>query len=155
VSQELILPSVSDLLAEAMGELSDPPSPTAAIPEAPKFVSRTTPAPAVAPKPASALSPATAPKKVSLASPLLPSAPKVKPAQPKATMAPMLGGLSAPSLGGAPALKLSVPEHLEGQEVEIVVQVRHAGAVVAESQVKKSVPAKGSVTKLTVEMKRS
>ena len=95
-----------------------------------------------------------APKKPSLGAPLLPMAPKSKPAAARSPMAPMLGGLAVPGLGTAPALKLSVPEHLEGQDVEIVVQVRHGGQVVAENHVKKTVPAKGGVTKVSVELKR-
>ena len=44
---------------------------------------------------------------------------------------------------------------MDGQEIEIHVQLRHQGAVVAEGQILRPAPFKGSTAKLSVELKRS
>ena len=61
-----------------------------------------------------------------------------------------VGRLGAPSV-----LRLEVPESLEGQEIEVLVQVRHQGQMVAEGRIQRTAPAKGTTAKLSVELKRS
>ena len=57
---------------------------------------------------------------------------------------------------GAPSvLRLEVPPEMDGQEVEVFVQLRHQGVVLAEGQVHRPAPAKGTTAKLSVELKRS
>lgn len=89
--------------------------------------------------------------------PPVPKAPAAKPAAPKAVASPLsglLGELTQVGRAGAVStLRLELPEGLEG-EIEVVVQVKAAGAVVAEKQLERPVPAKGIAAKLTVELKR-
>jgi hypothetical protein len=44
---------------------------------------------------------------------------------------------------------------MDGQEVEVFVQLRHQGQVLAEGQIHRPAPQKGSTAKLSVELKRS
>ncbi|MDR3684970.1 MAG: hypothetical protein P4L11_14680 [Geothrix sp.] len=68
----------------------------------------------------------------------------------------LLGELTQAGRSGQPAvLRLEVPPELEAHEVEVVVQLRHQGQVLAEGMVHHSLPGKGSTSKLNVELKRS
>lgn len=83
-------------------------------------------------------------------------APKTKSPDPKDAINSLLGELTLVGRSGAPSvLRLEVPAELEGQELEVVVQLRAQGAVVAEGQLHRPAPAKGATAKLTVELKRS
>ncbi|HEU4950612.1 MAG TPA: GTPase domain-containing protein [Holophagaceae bacterium] len=93
----------------------------------------------------------------------LPPVPKAAPSAAKPSAKPasaahlsnLLGELTqVGKLGGAPSvLRLELPEGLDG-DIEVVVQVKAAGAVVAEKQLERPVPAKGIAAKVTVELKR-
>ncbi len=75
---------------------------------------------------------------------------------PKDAISSLLEELTQVGRQGAPSvLRIEVPADLEGQEIEVVVQLRHQGAVVAEGQIQRPAPAKGSTAKLSVELKRS
>jgi hypothetical protein len=75
---------------------------------------------------------------------------------PKDAISSLLEELTQVGRQGAPSvLRIEVPPGLDGQEVEVVVQLRHGGAVVAEGQIHRPAPAKGSTAKLSVELKRS
>ncbi len=68
----------------------------------------------------------------------------------------LLGELTLAGRFGAPSvLRLEVPSEAEGQELEVVVQVRHQGQVLAEGMIHRPAPGKGSTAKLSVELKRS
>ena len=68
----------------------------------------------------------------------------------------LLGELTQAGRSGQPAvLRLEVPPDLEAREIEVVVQLRHQGRVIAEGVAHHTVPAKGSASKLSVEFKRS
>ncbi len=83
-------------------------------------------------------------------------APKTKGPDAKEALSSLLGELTLVGRSGAPSvLRLEVPADLEGQELEVVVQLRARGEVVAEGQVHRPVPAKGATAKLSVELKRS
>jgi len=78
-----------------------------------------------------------------------------KGADPKDAISSLLDELTLVGRQGAPAvLRLEVPADLEGQEMEVVVQLRHKGAVVAEGQIHRPAPTRGSTAKLSVELKR-
>lgn len=75
---------------------------------------------------------------------------------PKDAISSLLEELTQVGRQGAPSvLRIEVPADLEGHEIEVVVQLRHQGAVVAEGQIQRPAPAKGSTAKLSVELKRS
>ncbi|HEX9009739.1 MAG TPA: hypothetical protein VF804_05180 [Holophagaceae bacterium] len=83
-------------------------------------------------------------------------APKVKTPDAKEAISSLLGELTLVGRSGAPSvLRLEVPGDLEEQELEVVVQLRTRGEVVAEGQIHRPAPAKGATAKLTVELKRS
>jgi signal recognition particle receptor subunit beta len=74
----------------------------------------------------------------------------------KDAISSLLGELTQVGRQGAPSvLRLDVPAEMDGQEVEVFVQLRHKGVVLAEGQVHRPAPAKGSTAKLSVELKRS
>jgi hypothetical protein len=50
---------------------------------------------------------------------------------------------------------MEVPPDADGHEIEVVVQLRSQGQVVAEGTIHHSMPGKGSTSKLSVEFKRS
>nr|WP_243302193.1 GTPase domain-containing protein [Geothrix oryzisoli] len=82
--------------------------------------------------------------------------PRPRSADPKDAISSLLDELTHVGRQGAPSvLRLEVPAGLEGQEVEVVVQLRHQGVVVAEGQIHRPAPAKGGTAKLSVELKRS
>ncbi len=60
-----------------------------------------------------------------------------------------VGRLGAPSV-----LRIDVPADVDGQEFEVVVQLRSKGQVVAEGQIHRPVPGKGTTGKLSIELKR-
>jgi hypothetical protein len=72
------------------------------------------------------------------------------------TISSLLGELTLAGRSGAPSvLRLEVPPELDGQELEVVVQLRHKGQILVEGQIHRPAPAKGSTAKLSVEMKRT
>ena len=89
---------------------------------------------------------------------LEPKRPVIRPrsADPKDAISSLLDELTHVGRQGAPSvLRLEVPAGLEGQEVEVFVQLRHQGQVLAEGQIHRPAPAKGATAKLSVELKRS
>ncbi len=67
----------------------------------------------------------------------------------------LMGELTQVGRSGAPSvLRLEVPAELEGQVIEVVVQLRHQGQVLVEGQISRPAPGKGSTAKLSVELKR-
>jgi signal recognition particle receptor subunit beta len=67
----------------------------------------------------------------------------------------LLGELTQVGRLGAPSvLRLEVPEALDGQEIEVIVQVRHNGQTLVEGKLQRHVPAKATTAKLTVELKQ-
>lgn len=108
-----------------------------------------------APKPSIAM---TATPKIAvprIATPALPSAPAPKAASKSAaSLNNLLGELTQVGRMGAPSiLRLELPEGLEG-EIEVIVQVKAGGEIIAQKQLDRPSPAKGIATKLTVELKR-
>ena len=82
------------------------------------------------------------------------------PAKPKAVdhkdaINSLMGELTQVGRSGAPSiLRLEVPAEVDGDEIEVVVQLRHRGQVLVEGQIRRPAPGKGSTAKLSVEMKR-
>jgi small GTP-binding protein len=67
----------------------------------------------------------------------------------------LMGELTQAGRSGAPSvLRLEVPSELDGQELEVVVQLRHQGRVLMEGQLQRHAPAKGTTARLSVELKR-
>ncbi len=67
----------------------------------------------------------------------------------------LLGELTQVGRMGAPSvLRLEVPSSMEGQEIEVVVQLRQAGEVLVEGSIHRPAPGKGSTSKLSIELKR-
>lgn len=107
-------------------------------------------------KPAPAPTPKVAVPKIAIPAP--PKAPAPKSASPNASGATNLSNLlgeltQVGRIGGISTLRLDLPDGLEG-EVEVIVQVKSAGELVAEKKLDRPVPAKGIAAKLTVELKR-
>ncbi len=68
----------------------------------------------------------------------------------------LMGELTQVGRSGAPSvLRLEVPPEVDGQEVEVVVQLRQGGRILVEGQIRRPAPGKGSTAKLSVELKRS
>ncbi len=68
----------------------------------------------------------------------------------------LMGELTQVGRSGAPSvLRLEVPAEVDGQEIEVVVQLRYKGELLAEGQIHRPAPGKGSTAKLSVELKRS
>ncbi len=158
------LPSVGELLDEAASAppaAAPHPSPSAAaapITMAPPRLA----APRLHASPLKPLRPAVLPVHLSLPKPVAPMmvtlAPPALPrpwalAAPRPAMAAMFSDL-APA-GALSALKLELPSSLEGPDLEITVQVRQGGYVVSEGTLHKAVPGAGSVSRFSVELKRS
>ena len=81
---------------------------------------------------------------------------KPKSADSRDAISSLLGELTQVGRQGAPSvLRLEVPADLEGQEVEVLVQLRHRGQVVAEGQIQRPAPGRGSTAKLSVELRRN
>ena len=67
-----------------------------------------------------------------------------------------MGELTQAGRSGQPSvLRMEVPPDTDGHEIEVVVQLRSQGQVVAEGTIHHSLPGKGSTSKLSVEFKRS
>jgi small GTP-binding protein len=82
-------------------------------------------------------------------------APRPKTVDSKDAISSLMGELTQVGRQGAPSvLRLEVPSETDGQEVEIFVQVRLKGQMVAEGQIHRPAPAKGSTAKLSVELKQ-
>ena len=107
---------------------------------------------------ANAAAPSVTPK-VAMPKIGLPPIPKAAPlAKPAAkTAAPLsnlLGELTQVGRAGAMStLRIELPEGLEG-EIEVIVQVKAAGELVAEKRMERPSPAKGIAARLTLELKR-
>ena len=56
--------------------------------------------------------------------------------------------------GSALRLRLDVPSELEDPELELVVQLRSGGQVLAEGQFLRPAPSRGGTARLSVELKR-
>jgi signal recognition particle receptor subunit beta len=81
---------------------------------------------------------------------------RLKGADSKDAISSLLDELTHVGRQGAPSvLRLEVPPEMDGQEVEVFVQLRHQGQVLAEGQIHRPAPQKGSTAKLSVELKRS
>ncbi len=82
--------------------------------------------------------------------------PKPKSIDHKDAINSLLGELTQAGRFGSPSvLRLEVPAEADGQEFEVVVQLRRHGQVLAEGQISRPAPGKGSTVKLSVELKRS
>lgn len=80
---------------------------------------------------------------------------KPKPVDHKDAINSLMGELTQVGRSGAPSiLRLEVPTEVDGQEIEVVVQLRHQGQVLVEGQIRRPAPGKGSTAKLSVELKR-
>lgn len=80
---------------------------------------------------------------------------KPKSVDPKHAITSLMGELTQVGRSGAPSvLRLEVPAELAGQDLEVVVQLRHQGQLLAEGQIHRHPPAKGTTARLTVELKR-
>ncbi len=157
------LPSVGELLDdEAYAPRPAAPRPQAPAPAAPRVLAPPRPAPAplkpILPSasPARGLSPLkpVTPKLVTLAPPVAAKPRPVAVPGLKVPVAPAIGDLS--HSGAMPSvLRLDLPSHLDGHDLEIIVQVRQGGHVVTEGMIKKSSPSPGATSKFSVELKRS
>ena len=123
---------------------------------------------AAAPAPVIPPAPAPAPAKTLEAPKTLPSIPRVPLPVPMAprpvTKSPnaqeaissLLGELTLVGKMGAPStIRLDLPASVEGEELEVIVQVRAKGQLVTQSVLKRPAPSKGILAKLTIELKRS
>ena len=82
--------------------------------------------------------------------------PKPKAIDHKDAINSLMGELTQVGRSGAlSVLRLELPEDLDGEELEVFVQVRRQGELIVEGQVHRTPPGKGSTAKLTVELKRS
>ena len=138
------LPSASDMLKDAAPPLAPVirkmPSPLALSVPRPAPVHRNNPAPR----------PTVSPMMVSLAAPV---APKFKSPAPRAALNPHLAQTAPMLLPGV--LKLELPGHLEGTDIEVVVEIRQGQKTVVQGSLKRAAPTSGAVAKLTLELKRS
>jgi signal recognition particle receptor subunit beta len=133
------------------------PAPTPVPPPAPKkepaHLSIPAPHPAKAPVKADPFA-ALASLKIETHAPA--PKPKPKPSDPKDAIHALLGELTLVGRPVTPSvLRLEAPAGMEGQEIEVVVQLRSKGQVLAESQLHRALPAKGSTAKLSIELKSS
>ena len=111
------------------------------------------PAPVATPAPAPSATPKFSMPKMGLPPPPKAAAPKPL-AKPGAPLGNLLGELTqVGKMGTLSVLRLDLPEGLEG-DIEVIVQVKSAGELVALKQMERPVPAKGISARLTVELKR-
>ncbi|HEY3400673.1 MAG TPA: GTPase domain-containing protein [Geothrix sp.] len=139
--------------AAVFQDIPEPVPPPAPLPPAPEEPGIPAPSPA-APKQAVKADPlaALASLKVEGKRPVV----RPKGADSKDAISSLMGELTQVGRQGAPSvLRLEVPPEVDGQEIEILVQLRHRGQVVAEGQIQRAAPTKGSTAKLSVELKRS
>jgi hypothetical protein len=81
---------------------------------------------------------------------------KPKPVDPKGAINSIMGELTQVGRSGAPSvLRLEVPQEVDGQEIEVVVQLRRQGQVLVEGKIQRQSPGRGITAKLSVELKRS
>jgi hypothetical protein len=81
---------------------------------------------------------------------------KPKPLDHKDAINSIMGELTQVGRSGAPSvLRLELPPEPDGQEIEVVVQLRRQGQVLVEGQIRRPSPGKGITARLSVEMKRS
>ena len=73
---------------------------------------------------------------------------------PRAALDSLLGELSAGHVAAA-SLKVELPGDCAPQDIEVVVQIRQNGEVIAEGQLTHPVPAKGGAVRLNVDLNRS
>jgi small GTP-binding protein len=93
------------------------------------------------------------PMMVSLAPLALPKPKSVS--APKANASLLLGDLSHLNLAGsAGTIKIALPASVNGTELEVFVEIRQQNQIIAQGQIKKPVPGKGLVSKVSVELKR-
>ncbi len=153
------LSSASDVL----GDIPAPPTPMIRKMPSPLHISTpvavSAPRPLVAPRlspimrPNPAPRPTVNPMMVSLATPV---APKIKSPTPRAAVSALLGDLTHTSPMGPPSIiKVELPAHLDGSEIEVIVLIRQGGNTVAQGQSKRIAPNAGAISKLTLELNRS
>ena len=95
---------------------------------------------------------AVSPMMVSLAAP---AAPKAKAPVPRAALVPLMGDLAPIAPMAQPGiLKVELPPSLDGQDIEIFVQIRQGGRTLAEARSVRATPAAGTTSRLTLELKR-
>jgi small GTP-binding protein len=145
------LPSASDVL----GDAPVPASPVIKKMPSPLHI----PTPAARPliTPMAKLNPSprptVSPMMISLAAPAVP---KFKSPTPKTSASQLLGHFAQVSPAGlSSVIKVELPAHLDGAEVEVVVQIRQGGNTIAQGQLTRTPPNAGGITKLTLELKRS
>jgi signal recognition particle receptor subunit beta len=81
---------------------------------------------------------------------------KPKPVDHQGAINSLMGELTQVGRAGAPSvLRLEIPQEVDGQEIEVVVQLRRQGQVLVEGKIQRPAPGKGITAKLSVEMKRS
>lgn len=88
----------------------------------------------------------------------VPTAPRPVTKSPNAqeAISSLLGELTLVGKMGAPStIRLDLPESVEGQDLEVIVQVRSKGQLVTQSVLKRPAPSRGILAKLTIELKRS
>ena len=142
-------PSAEDPRATRPVSVADAAAAAAAPPGKPHEKAPAKPAPAMTTTPKVAVPKIGLPPVPKAPAPKAPAAKSAAPA-----FGNLLGELTQVGRMGAPSvLRLELPEGLEG-EIEVVVQVKAAGELVAEKRLDRPSPAKGIAAKLTVELKR-
>lgn len=142
---------------EVVAEHPSIPDPAPQAPAPPAVAEPAAPAPASqphAPKPSHKADPlaALASLKLDAKRPVV----KPKAVDHKDAINSLMGELTQVGRSGAPSvLRLEVPAEVDGQEIEVVVQLRRLGQVLAEGRIHRPAPGKGSTAKLSVELKRS
>jgi len=80
--------------------------------------------------------------------------PAQRPSNPKDAISNLLGDLNMVGKLGAPSvIRVELPGEAEG-EIEVIVQVKQSGELIGTGSLKRTVPAKGMPSKLTLEIKR-
>ena len=142
---------------EAVPAIEGPPTPepeAATVSEAPQPTESAFVVPARPAKPAAKVDPLAALS--SLMEETKRPAAKHKAIDHKDAINSLMGELTQVGRSGAPSvLRLEVPPEVDGQEVEVVVQLRQGGRILVEGQIRRPAPAKGGTAKLSVELKRS
>jgi len=88
---------------------------------------------------------------LSIEAPLLPEPPVTA----KQLISSLMGDWTQVARPTPPSvLYLDVPASMDGQDLEVVVQVRHQGQVVAEGLLHRPAPGPGTIARLSVELKR-
>jgi hypothetical protein len=151
------LPSSTDLLADLPPEAKAPLARPLPPPVAPPVVQRpmapqlVTPHPVLRPA-ATPIRATVAPMMVTLTPPTI-ARPKTAPV-PLTSASALLSDLAPLNLTIPSIVKIALPASFDGTDLEVVVQIRQRGQVIAEGQIKKQAPGKGAVSKISVEVKR-